>query len=238
MARQATTKGSGTELVYHSLRRDILRLEFPPGTELDEVAIASRYRVSRTPVREALIRLTAEGLVASSKGKGSRVAHLDIQNLRDFFEGLDLFQRAATRIAAIRRTPADLKEIESHMLAFEAGARKRDSELINQANYNFYIAIAEAAHSTYLFSAYKRAHMDILRIGYVCFAEYTSSDEELDAHLAHAQAEHRAMYDAISAGEAVEAEDSAGRYVETLRKRVFNTLMSTRLVRNISIRDT
>ena len=70
--------GIGSEMVYRNLRREILRLELVPGSELDEAGVAARYRVSRTPVREALIRLTAEGLVQATKGRGARVAALDL----------------------------------------------------------------------------------------------------------------------------------------------------------------
>ena len=98
----------GSERVYALLRQQILRLDLRPGEELDEGAVSSRFSVSRTPVREALIRLTAEGLVISARGRGARVAPLDIGDLRAFFEGLDILQRSVTRLAALRRITADV----------------------------------------------------------------------------------------------------------------------------------
>ena len=94
----------GAEHVYRMLRQAILCMELRPGSDLDELEISSRYAVSRTPVREALIRLTAEGLVQAVRGRGSRVAAMNLFDLRDFFESLDLLQRAQTTLAALRRS--------------------------------------------------------------------------------------------------------------------------------------
>ncbi len=108
----------GSERVYRDLRREILHLVLKPGDDLDESVVSARFAVSRTPVREALIRLTAEGLVTSSRGRGARVAPLSIGDLRAFFEGLDILQRSVTRLAAHRRLDSDLARIEASMLGF------------------------------------------------------------------------------------------------------------------------
>lgn len=223
-------------MVYHRLRRDILRLDLEPGSELDEASVAARYQVSRTPVREALIRLTAEGLVTSVKGKGSRVAVLDLQNLRAFFEGLDILQRSVTRLAARRRRPGDIELIEAQMLAFEEGARQLNSEKVNEANYEFHVAISEAASSGYLAGAYQRSLVEGLRIGYVCFSDHSEIDERLETHLASTMDDHRQMFEAIVAGDADRAEACAGGHVELFRNRVVTALLSTDFVRRVSVR--
>ena len=61
MKRETTFRGLSGDGVYGALRREILKLELAPGSELDEGVVSARFGVSRTPVREALIRLTAEG---------------------------------------------------------------------------------------------------------------------------------------------------------------------------------
>jgi DNA-binding GntR family transcriptional regulator len=227
---------AGTDGVYDKLRRDILRLDLAPGSALDEGALSARYAVSRTPVREALIRLTADGLVSNSKGRGARVAALDLQNLRAFFEGLDILQRAVTRLAALRRKPADLMEIETRLRAFEAGAARHDSETVNEANYQFHTAIAVAAASDYLENAYGRCLMEGLRIGYVCFSDHTGLDERLETHLGATMQDHREMFDAIAAQDADLAETVAGRHVDLFRNRIVTALLSIDGARRVSVR--
>ncbi|MEO3388604.1 GntR family transcriptional regulator [Mesorhizobium sp. CAU 1741] len=237
MGDASAVSGIGSEMVYRNLRKEILRLELIPGSELDEASVAARYRVSRTPVREALIRLTAEGLVQGTKGRGARVAALDLQNLRAFFEGLDILQRAITRLAALRRRPVDLEIIEAHMVAFEEGARQLDSEKVNEVNYDFHAAIGDAASSSYLANAYQRSLVEGLRIGYVCFSDHSGIDERLETHLANTMSDHRNMFDAIVAGDADAAEAHAGGHVELFRGRIVTALLSTDGVRRVAVRQ-
>lgn len=229
--------GIGSDMVYQNLRKEILRLDLIPGSELDEAGVAARYRVSRTPVREALIRLTAEGLVQGTKGRGARVAALDLQNLRAFFEGLDILQRAVTRLAAVRRRPADLEIIEAHMLAFEAGAHALDSEKVNEVNYDFHAAIGDAASSSYLANAYQRSLVEGLRIGYVCFSDHSGIDQRLETHLVNTMSDHRKMFEAIAGGDADGAEAYAGAHVELFRGRIVTALLSTDSVRRVAVHE-
>ena len=78
-------KGTNTAWLYERLRRAILSLSVPPGENLEEKELVLRFGISRTPVREALIRLAADGLVVLLPNRGARVAAID---LGDF----DLFQ--------------------------------------------------------------------------------------------------------------------------------------------------
>jgi DNA-binding GntR family transcriptional regulator len=225
----------GSDRVYESLRQDILRLDLPPGSALDEAVLSSRYAVSRTPVREALIRLWADGLVSNIKGRGARVAALDLQNLRSFFEGLDILQRAVTRLAALRRKPADLDEIAIHLAAFEEGAMRCDSETVNEANYRFHSAIARAAASDYLEQAYGRCLMEGLRIGRVCFSDHTGVNERLETHLAATMQDHRDIQAALVAQDADRAEALAGSHVDLFRNRIVTALLSINVARRVSV---
>ncbi len=226
---------AGGDKVYESLRRDILRLDLPPGSTLDEAVLSARYAVSRTPVREALIRLWADGLVCNVKGRGARVAALDLQNLRAFFEGLDILQRAVTRLAALRRRSADLDEIAARLAAFEDGAALHDSEAVNEANYQFHTAIARAAASDYLENAYSRCLMEGLRIGGVCFSDHTEVDERIETHLSATMRDHRDIQDAIVAQDADRAEALAGSHVDLFRNRIVTALLSFDAARRISV---
>lgn len=234
MTAAVTRTGLGSESVYRGVRRQILKLELRPGAELDEGVVSAQYGVSRTPVREALIRLTAEGLVTSARGRSARVAALDLQDLRDFFEGMDILQRAVTRLAAVRRRPCQLAAIETHMLAFEQGARDLDSETVNEANYAFHMAIGAAAQSSHLAAAYGRSLLESLRIAYVCFSEHSELDERLDAHLAATMQDHRLLFEAITAGDPDAAELVAGSHVDLFRGRIVTTLLSTDTARRVS----
>ena len=90
----------GAARVHDSLREGILSMQIPPGAFLDENGIAARFGVSRSPVREALIRLEAEGLVAAAPNRTAVVSPVDLAGFPQYMDALDLAQRATTRPAA------------------------------------------------------------------------------------------------------------------------------------------
>lgn len=228
------SEASGADKVYHLLRQAIMRHELAPGEDLDEVLISARFHVSRTPVREALIRLTAENLVTSVRGRGARVAAMNLANLRDFFEGLDVLQRALTRLAALRRTDEDLAQIRHHMLAFETATLRRDIDQINEVNYAFHAAIGAAAQSGYMHRAYLSTLVEGMRLGHVTFGEYDGVGASLSSHFEATIADHRAMLDAIGARETGVSEEIAGRHVDLFRDRIVATVLSLEPARGIS----
>jgi len=102
-------KGSGVKFAYETLRDEILSLHLQPGAVLDETSLADRFGMSRSPVREALIRLAGDDLVVTLSNRSTVVAPIDIQSFPKYVEALDIAQRMNTRLAAELRTELDLK---------------------------------------------------------------------------------------------------------------------------------
>lgn len=237
--KPATNKSAerGAEYVYRMLRRAILRMELKPGSDLDELDISARYEVSRTPVREALIRLTAIGLAQTVRGRGARVAAMNLFDLRDFFEALDLLQRSQTHLAALRRNDAQLAEMVAAQEAFEKAATAQDVEEINETNCAFHLAISRAAGSSHLHDAYERVLIEGMRIGHVSFVEHTGSEQRLRAHLEHTIADHRDMLTHIAARDAASAQQVAAAHVDMFRERLVATVLTPDATRAIRTTD-
>jgi len=143
------TRGEGAIRVYTKLREDILRMELAPGELLDDVKIGKQFNLSRSPVREALIRLSAEGLVKTLPNKSTLVAPLNIAEFSQFIDALDLMQRATTRLAAKLRTDQELQDIKDKQIKFEEAVEERDVLKMIEANYAFHIAISTAGKNSY-----------------------------------------------------------------------------------------
>ncbi|QJY48033.1 GntR family transcriptional regulator [Pseudonocardia broussonetiae] len=94
-----------SDIAYEHLRAEIIDWVLEPGTPLNEIETAERIGVSRTPVREALARLTAEGLVASI-GRTARVAPLSRERIIELYELREALETSAAKFAARRRDPA------------------------------------------------------------------------------------------------------------------------------------
>lgn len=98
--------------VYENLRRDILGNVYPPGTPLPEEAIAGKLDVSRAPVREALRRLAAEGLVTLIPRQGAAVSALSPRDLINAYQVREALEALAIQLAVPRLDPADLDELD------------------------------------------------------------------------------------------------------------------------------
>jgi DNA-binding GntR family transcriptional regulator len=90
------------ELVYQRMRDALTENEFVPGESLREVALSARYGVSKTPIREALVRLEHDGLVEIVPYRGARARVYSADDARELFEVRELFESECVRIAASR----------------------------------------------------------------------------------------------------------------------------------------
>jgi DNA-binding GntR family transcriptional regulator len=223
-AARSVAKGSNARRVFDSLRHRILTLDLPPGADLDEASLVEQYGVSRTPVREALIRLGANGLVTLLPNRGARVAPIELHMLDEFFEALNLTQRAITRWAAIRHKAAHLREIRTQARAFEKIATRRDPGAMSDVNRAFHMAIAAAAGSTYIAEVYDRLLMEGLRLSRIALTFDADRDQSLSLHIDKVIADHRAIVAAIEQRDAARAEGLGATHTWLFRDRVVKNL--------------
>ena len=110
------------EEVAELLRQRIYKRELEPGSWIDELKIAQEYGISRTPLREALKVLAAEGLVTMKVRRGAYVTEVSTQDLADVYHLLSLLESDAAGVVAERATAAELAELQALHLELEAAA--------------------------------------------------------------------------------------------------------------------
>lgn len=155
---------TGAQRVYAALRHAIIALELEPGAALEEATLCRQFKVSRTPVREALIRLASEGLVELEPNRGAKMATLQFIDVVDHYEAMDVFQPVICHFAAVRHTDDDIDAMRRRLVELRRALSRRDPELIIRANYDLHGAIADAAHNRSLANAYHQMLVDKLRI--------------------------------------------------------------------------
>jgi DNA-binding GntR family transcriptional regulator len=216
--RSRPPKGRGAAEVHLALRSQILHLELKPGAKLDEMGLVRQFGISRTPVREALIRLASEGLVFLLPNRGAQVAPLDLVDIAQYFEALELVQRAVNRCAALRRSDGDLVEIRRERDAFREATRRDDRAAIIQSNRDLHAAIATAAHNSHLEMAMIGLLNHGMRLNWICHERFNAGD--LGRHNKRGHLEHERIVRAIEKRDA-EAADRLGRiHTESFRQRV------------------
>lgn len=172
-------KGTGVKFAYETLRDEILSLDLQPGVVLDETSLAERFGMSRSPVREALIRLAGDDLVVTLSNRSTVVAPIDVQSFPKYVEALDVAQRMNTRLAAELRTEADLKLIARRQREFVASVHKGDRLRMSEANMIFHMSIAAAGKNPYLAAFYERLLNQGRRMLHLHFAYLEQGSEEV-----------------------------------------------------------
>lgn len=228
------SKGAGAEHAYQALRERILSLALAPGADLEEGVLVETLGMSRTPVREAIIRLASEGLVTLTPNRGARVASISLDEVRAFFEALDLCQRAITRLAASRRHPADLERIEATEAAFEAAAKKGDVDAMARTNFDFHMAVADAAGNPWLARFFGDLLNQGMRLSRLALVYDPPLGRSRSQHGQDIVDEHRAMIAAINGGDIDAAEKLAGQHTDLFKRRVIG-FVEENLVSTVSV---
>ena len=207
-------RGSGVKVVYDLLRDEILDLTLPPGSPIDEVQLAIRFSMSRTPIREALVRLAGEGLIDTLPNRSTMVSNIDFLNLHTFFEAITLMYRMTTRLAAQNHRPGDLPIIRAHQAEFARAVAAQDALAMIATNRDFHAAIAEAARNPYFTALFCRLLDEGRRI---LRMYYQSFDDRLPQRYAD---EHEEMITAIAARDVGEADRLAKNHADQIVRQI------------------
>jgi len=212
----ASTKADDIALL---LEEEIVSGEIPPGTVLRQEHLSERFAVSRTPIREALRRLSALGLVSFVPNRGVRVRTLSREELREAFLVRAELESLATELAATRMTPADLEELEAAEERFaqvtqelrgrEPGddRRRLTAEWVH-ANHAFHDVIYRVAASPLVERIAKGA-----RRTFSGPAVWAPGDAAIDELYERNDQQHRAILQALAAGSAAGARSLAREHV-------------------------
>ncbi len=193
--------------------------ELAPGSVLRQEQLSERFGVSRTPVREALRKLAALGLVSFEPNKGVRVRTLSHEDLREAFLVRAELEALVTEVAATRMTAEALAELEECEMRFarltrelrshEPGGLRRSlmAEWM-RANHAFHDVLYRVAEMPYVESVAKAA-----RRTFSGPAVWAPVDDDLDSLYERNQAEHRAIRQALAAGSVSGARELAHEHV-------------------------
>ncbi len=155
MAQSAKKSGAGergttVQRIQAALMDDIAAGALSPGERLDEVRLTERFGVSRTPVREALSRLVAQGVLVPGEKRGVRVAEYTREQLAQIFEAMHEIEATCARMASQRLSLLSRAEIESSQAACIAAAEVGDIQAYLHANEQFHRAIYRATGNPYM----------------------------------------------------------------------------------------
>lgn len=176
--------------------------EFPPGGRLLETELATRFGVSRTPVREALRRLETQGVVTHEPRKGAVVATLDYDQLGELYAVREVMEGLAARLAARHASGAEIQLLRD-MIA--ADRKIEDPRVMAQANKRFHRQLHLTSHNRYLNQTLDPVRRSMALLTKTTFAFSGRMDNSND--------EHDAIVDAIEARDEDAADAAARRHI-------------------------
>lgn len=200
------------EQVAERLRGRIFAHELPPGSWIDEQALAEAYGISRTPLREALKVLASEGLVTLKPRRGCYVTELSQQDLDEIFPVIGLLEGRCAFEAALRAGPADLRRLEAIHWRLEQHAAENDVDAFFDANQDFHLAIQQISGNRWLMQV-----IDDLRK----VLKLARHDSLLRAgRLEQSLEEHREIMAAIRTGDAILSEARMREHLQRGREAI------------------
>ena len=226
-ARRPAKAPSLTEKIYGLLRADILTCAIEPGRELSEPQLASRFAVSKTPVREALATLRSEGLVRTFPRRGYQVVPLTFADMTELFDLRTILEAGAAQLACARLTTPEIDRLTR--LADVAYDRAEQSSLKRfiQANRDFHAAIAKASGNERLHHLLVRQIDELERFFYLGARLRDVSGET--------QSDHHAIVDVLKTRDPAAARQIMIRHNDVTREGLFSALASSRRVGQISL---
>lgn len=198
--KKTAPRQSRVESAYGELKRRIMDNTYPPGHQALENDLANELQMSRTPVREALIRLQNEGLIALLPRQGMRVLPLSLRDMREIYEALTCLETAAAELAAARKpAAAELADMRQAVEEMDVALDSHDLDRWAEADERFHRLLLEkcgnrriAALAFTMWDQVHRARMLSMRL------------LPLPRRSNH---EHRALVDALAAGDVASARE-------------------------------
>jgi DNA-binding GntR family transcriptional regulator len=171
-----------TVKAYQTLVQRIVTLELAPGSVLTESRLMREMRIGRTPIREAIQRLIAEGLVTHLHHRGMLVADIlaaDVQQINEFRAQIEGY---AARLAATRMTPAQIQELQRIHSALDKAMADMDTDTFVAQDRLFHALLARGAGNRYLEDVCTRLYNLHLRLWFFLYTKQGGLKETVHEH--------------------------------------------------------
>lgn len=208
-AKRKPAAETTAQRLCQTLEDDIVTGRLLPGTRLEELTLAERFDVSRTPVREALQMLVTADLAEKRPRRGVVVAQISKDRLKLMFEAMAELEATCGRLAALRMTPGERKELSA--LHTHLG------RIVSQGNIDEYVALNRMFHTLIYRGARNEVLVDISRNIRLRAAPYRRVQFNNLQRLASSHAEHAEIVEAIQQADATAASEALYRHIMSVQ---------------------
>ena len=198
--------------IFEQLERDILAGEYERGEILTEAKLSEKLGVSRTPIREALRRLAQEHIIIETT-RGASVVGINKDDMRDMYDIRMRIEGFAAYKAAQNRTEEDVEKLRKILELQEFYTQKHDADNIKNFDTDFHAEMYLCSKSQNLYYTLEPLHKKGVKYRKASVARTDNAEQSFE--------EHKAIFEAIAAGDPEAAEKAALKHIENARDRLF-----------------
>ncbi|MGM7722081.1 GntR family transcriptional regulator [Metabacillus sp. Hm71] len=186
-----------SELVYMTIKKEILEIQLPPGTRLPVLEIAKRFQVSQAPVREALERLKQEGLIIGKQNKGSVVSNITSKEVKDIFVLREMIEGFAVRESMPHLKESDFDHLKDIIQLMDQAIQRNDVFKMVEHDMEFHGFFYERCNNHAVLELWDNMKTKVMRFMAIS-NKHRSTDKLVEGHLA--------LIDVLKTGDTEKAE--------------------------------
>jgi DNA-binding GntR family transcriptional regulator len=207
-----------SEQIYRGLIDQIMKGELKPGQRVEEQAVASQYKASRTPVRDALRQLAGSGFIEFRPHRGAMVTNVDLRQMGEMFEALEELEALCAKLAAQRMKDLERRQLELLVKRQQAAIASKDEKLYWHLNDQFHASIYQGADNRSILQLTDNMRSRLMPFRVFMF--------ERGHRMQTAYVEHEAVLQAIVAHDAGNAYLAMRQHVASSNARVMSFLQA------------
>jgi len=185
-------KLSLNEKAYQKINERIITLELRPGSQVDEGSLEELLSIGRTPIREALFRLTADGLLETVPKRGFFVKPITIDDVKSLFEAMMFSERACAFLSARRVRKDHIEILRQVNKNLQETMIKQDYLQVTLLNSDFHRIMHEATDNRFLRSSLNHLQNQAQRLAYLAYSKETASND-LKSHFRKVTKDHETI---------------------------------------------
>ncbi len=211
---------------YAEIYHRIMTLEYAPGERLEEKKLVAELGIGRTPVREALMRLSDDFMVESHPNKGAVVRAISLPNTRAIFAAVRVLEKGVAELAVQEDNKSLLEEMTAANEAMRAAVKEMNALLMVESNSRFHHLYALCSHNDYLVNALHKVRCESNRLAYLSFGKELDPERSLNAHYESVLEEHEQIIQAIEARDEGVLKQIISNHIQSFQRRIIQYMMA------------
>lgn len=211
---------------YAEIYRRIMTLEYAPGERLEEKKLVAELGIGRTPIREALMRLSDDFMVETNPNKGAVVRPISLPNTRAMFAAVRVLEKGVAELAVQEDNQTLLAEMTAANKTMRTAVKEMNALLMVEANSRFHNLYALCSHNDYLVNALHKVRCESNRLAYLSFGKELDPQRTLGVHYESVLQEHDQIIHAIRVRDEGLLEQIILKHIQTFQRRIVHYMVA------------